>query len=149
MKGRPGVINSKNKAAEPEDGNRPPAAETAGEFGAVRIHQGVIAVIARHAALQAPGVAEMSGSFADGLANIIGKTDRGVRVEMNEHDQSLRLELHVALEYGVRIPEVAWQIQNDVRRAVSEMTGKTVAAVDVIVQEVRMAANQQKEEKKS
>ncbi len=33
---------------------------------AVRIHQGVIAVIARHAALQAPGVAEMSGSFADG-----------------------------------------------------------------------------------
>jgi uncharacterized alkaline shock family protein YloU len=53
----------------------------------------------------------------------------------------------VALEYGVRIPDVAWQIQNDVRRAVTEMTGKTVAAVDVIVQEVRIAARQPQEEK--
>ncbi len=141
------MLKTKNQAAQPNAGAPPPAAETAGDFGAVRIHQGVIALIARHAALQVPGVAEMSGSFADGLANIIGKTDRGVRVEMNEPDQSLRLELHVTLEYGVRIPDVAWQIQNDVRRAVTEMTGKTVAAVDVIVQEVRIMTRQQKEEK--
>ena len=126
-----------------------PAAETVGEYGAVRIHHGVITVIARNAALLVPGVVEMSGSFAEGLANIIGKTDRGVRVAMDEQGQSLRIELHVALEYGVRIPDVAWQIQNDVRRAVAEMTGKTVAAVDVIVQEVRILPNKKKEDMQS
>ncbi len=135
-----------NQTEKPSSDVTPPPAETTGAIGAVRIHPSVIALFARHAALQTPGVVEMSGSFADGLANIIGKTDRGVRGEMNEQDQSLHLELHVALEYGVRIPDVAWQIQNDVRRAVTEMTGKTVAAVDVIVQEVRIAAHQPKEE---
>ncbi|MCA1807981.1 MAG: Asp23/Gls24 family envelope stress response protein [Kiritimatiellia bacterium] len=123
-----------------------PPAEAGSELGAIRIHHGVITIIARTTALRVPGVLDMSGSFAEGLANIIGKADRGVRVDMD--DNSLCLELHVVLEYGRKIPEVAWQIQTEVRRVMEEMTGKNVKTVDVIVQEVRMPANKNKEEEK-
>lgn len=108
-----------------------------GQLGAVQIHNNVIATIARLAALKVPGVVEMSGTFVDGLAGMIGKkaVDRGIHVEIDE--SSVILELHVVLEYGVRIPQVAWQVQHEVREAVEQMTGKTAKAVNVIVQSVR------------
>ena len=107
------------------------------DLGVVQIHNNVIATIARLAALKVPGVAEMSGTFVDGLAGMIGKpvVDRGIRVDFEEN--VVVIELHVVIEFGVRIPHVAWQIQNEVRQAVEQMTGKSVKAVNVIVQALR------------
>lgn len=117
---------------EAEDGT-----DEAGELGAVQIHNNVIASIARLAALKVPGVAEMSGNFVDGLAGMIGKrpADHGIRVDLVE--SAVVLEMHVVMDFGVRIPHVAWQIQNEVRQAVEQMTGKTVKAVNVVVQGLR------------
>jgi len=116
------------------------------ELGAIRIHHNVIAIISRIAALKIPGVADMSGSFADGLAGMLGKstTDRGVKVEVDA--EGVSVELHIIIEYGIRIPQVAWQIQNDVRQAIEDMTGKRVKRVDVVVQGVHLPAHNQKEE---
>jgi uncharacterized alkaline shock family protein YloU len=107
------------------------------ELGAVQIHNNVIATIARLAALKITGVAELSGNFVDGLAGMIGKksTDRGIRVDLV--DNAVVVELHVVLDLGVRIPHVAWQIQNEVRQSVEQMTGKSVKSVNVIVQGLR------------
>lgn len=112
--------------------------EAGTELGAVQIHNSVIASIARLAALRVPGVAEMSGGLVDGLASVIGKktNDRGIRVEVA--DEGVTLEMNVIMDYGVRIPHVAWQVQNEVRQAVEQMTGKGVKAVQVIVQGVKM-----------
>ena len=114
--------------------------ENGHELGSVQIHNSVIAAIARVAALKIPGVVEMSGGLVDGLAGMIGKksSDRGIRVE--HEDATVSLELHVVLDYGTRIPHVAWQIQTEVRTAVEKMTGKPVKAVNVIVQGVRLPA---------
>lgn len=112
-----------------EDGN---------EMGTVRIHNNVIAVIARLAALKVPGVVEMSGTLVDGIAGMIGKksADRGIRVEVEEN--AVAIDLHVVLEYGVRIPQVCWQLQHDICEAVEKMTGKQVKVVNVVVQGVHM-----------
>lgn len=114
--------------------------ENGTELGSVQIHNSVIAAIARVAALKIPGVVELSGGLVDGLVGMIGKktADRGIRVE--HEDSAVSLELHVVLEFGTRIPHVAWQIQTDVRTAVEKMTGKPVKAVNVIVQGVRLPA---------
>ena len=107
------------------------------DLGAVQIHNNVIATIARLAALKVPGVAEMSGTFVEGLAGMIGKpvVDRGIRVDFD--DNHVVIELHVAIDFGIRIPQVAWQIQSEVRQAVEQMTGKSVKAVNVIVQSLK------------
>ncbi len=108
------------------------------DLGAIQIHNNVISIIARLSALKVPGVVEMSGSLVDGLAGMIGKkpADCGIRVDLDENN--VNIELHVVLEYGVRIPQVAWQIQNEVRQAVGQMTGKNVRSVNVVVQSVRL-----------
>lgn len=112
--------------------------ENSNELGTVQIHNSVIAAITREASLKIHGVLELSGGLVDGLAGMIGKKtgDRGIRVE--SEDTAVVIEVHVILAYGVRIPHVAWQIQTEVRKAVEQMTGKPVKAVNVIVQGVRM-----------
>jgi len=108
------------------------------ELGAIRVHNSVIAAIARLAALKVPGVVEMSGSFAEGLASMVGKAsfDHGIKVDLAE--QKVNLDLHIVIAFGVRIPQVAWRIQNDVRKAVEDMTGKKIGLINVIVQGVRL-----------
>lgn len=107
------------------------------ELGTITIHHGVIAVIARLSALKVPGVIEMSGTFTDGIAGLIGKSssDRGIRVEVDSDGVSI--DLNIIVEYGIKIPPVAWQVQSDVRQAVEAMTGKRIKAVNVIIQGLR------------
>jgi len=138
-------MTNEDNAKPAEAAARPDLPDVAGEhleegtdLGAIQIHNNVIAIIARLSALKVPGVVEMSGSIVDGIAGMIGKKslDRGIRVDLD--DNTVTVELHVVLEYGVRIPQVAWQLQNEVRQAVGQMTGKNVRAVNVVVQSVRL-----------
>ena len=113
--------------------------ESATDLGIITINHGVIAAIARVAAFKVPGVHEMSPSFVDGIAGFISKgaLERGIRVEETE-ETGLVITIHVVVEFGVRIPRVAWQLQTDVRDAVQEMTGKKVSQVNVAIQGVQM-----------
>lgn len=123
-----GMLSSETSDEHTDDGT---------DLGAVQIHNNVISSIARSAATKIAGVAEMSGTFVDGLAGMIGKkpVDRGIHVEFV--DNAVVIELHVVLDFGVRIPHVAWQIQNEVKQTVEQMTGKTVRRVNVVVQGLR------------
>lgn len=111
-------------------------------MGSVCIHNDVIAVIAFEAASKVNGVAELSGSVADGIAGMIGKrsSEKGIRVEVE--GDSVKIELSVVLAHGVKIPRVAWDLQQSVKSAVEEMTGKTVAAVNVIVQSIKIPSHE-------
>jgi len=111
------------------------------ELGTVQIHHNVIATIARMAVTKVTGVVEMSGGLVDGIAGMIGKkgADRGIRVDVQ--DNSVVIEVFVVVEYGVRIPHVAWEIQNGVRQAVEQMTGKAVKSVQVNIESVKFPAD--------
>lgn len=111
-----------------------------GALGAVCIHNDVIAAIAHEAASGVPGVSELPGDILDGIAGMIGRktADRGIAVQVE--DDSVALDIRVILEHGAKIPHVAWQIQQSVKDAVEDMTGKNVSAVNVIVQGIKTAA---------
>jgi uncharacterized alkaline shock family protein YloU len=116
--------------------------EPGGGLGTVQIHNSVIAGIARIAALGVAGVSELSTGFVEGIAAALGTKKsmaRGIRVTLD--GDFVTLEVHVIVNYGIRIPHVAWQVQSEVRRAVEQMTGKTVRNVQVIVQGVKLPAN--------
>jgi uncharacterized alkaline shock family protein YloU len=143
---QPDGVEQRLRGDEPET-ETSDGSDAGTDLGAIRIHHGVIAVIARLAALKVPGVVDMSGSFTDGIASMISKNvgDRGIKVEVD--GQAVSLEMNIVIEYGVRIPQVAWRIQNDVRHAVEDMTGKKVKAVDVVIQGVKCEEDKQQEGK--
>jgi uncharacterized alkaline shock family protein YloU len=114
-------------------------AEASGsEYGLIRINNNVIAIIAHETAKKVPGVVELQGSLADGIAGMIGKKakDKGIRIE-KENEELLTIDLTVVLEFGVKIPEICLQLQSAVKDAVEGMTGQQVYAVNVVVQGIR------------
>ena len=113
----------------------------------IEISNDVVAVIAGMAASEVSGVAEMSGGFAGGISEVLsGKKNlaKGIKVEILENKES-RIDVNIIVEYGARIPEVAFEIQKRVKKSVENMTGLNVLEVNVHVQGVSTV---QKEEKK-
>ena len=135
--------DKKKSITDPYLGNE--LTDEGSDLGAIMVHQGVIAIIARIAALKVPGVVEMSGSFTDGIANMIGRNSGESGVRVNMQGQKVDLEMNIVIKYGVRIPQVAWRIQNDVRHAIEDMTGKKVKAVDVVIQGVNCLSETKQE----
>ncbi|GAB6099032.1 Asp23/Gls24 family envelope stress response protein [Halanaerocella petrolearia] len=114
--------------------------------GAIRIANEVVSIIAGLAATEVEGVAGMSGGLAGGIAEMLGRKNlsKGVQVEVGETETAI--DLYVIMKYGVKIPEVAWNIQDNVKQAIEGMTGLDVVEVNVHVQGVSFHEEQEEEE---
>lgn len=106
------------------------------DYGEVKIVDDVIATIAGLAAIEVKGVAGMSGGFVGGIAEMLGKKSlsKGVKVEIKE--KIAIIDLYIIVEYGTKIPDVAWKIQESVKKTVETMTGIEVNEVNIHVQGV-------------
>ncbi len=103
----------------------------------IKIADDVIAVISGKAVSEIQGVYEMSGGFAGGISEVLsGKKNlsKGIKVVATEKDA--KIDVNIIVEYGVRIPEIAFEIQTKVKKAVETMTGLKVTEVNVHVQGV-------------
>ena len=123
--------------------------EIALENSNIKIADDVVAVIAGVAVSEVQGGYEMSGGFAGGISEVLsGKKNlaKGIKVEINE--KTTKIDVNIIVEYGTRIPDVAFEIQNKVKKAVETMTGLTVSEVNVHVQGVNTsnALTEKKEE---
>lgn len=116
------------------------------ELGAIRIADEVVAIIAGLAATEVKGIAGMSGGLAGGIAEMLGRKNlaKGVKVEVGEKEAAI--DLFCIVEYGVRIPEVATRVQQNVKEAVETMTGLRVVEVNVHIQGVSFPQPEPKEE---
>ena len=116
----------------------------------IKIADDVIAVIAGAAASEVPGVSSMAGGFAGGISEVFsGKKNfaKGIKVEAGEKET--KIDVNIIVEYGARIPDVALEIQNRVKKAVEGMTGLKVVEVNVHVQGVNTEANTETSEKET
>lgn len=105
--------------------------------GQIQIHNDVFSMIAHETAMKVPGVVELSGTLGDAIAGVMGKKDRGIRVE-KENEDVRSINLTVVIEYGICIPEICQQLQTMVKKAVEEMTGQLIYKVNVFVAGVRV-----------
>lgn len=106
-------------------------------MGIVKISDEVVGVIAGLATTEIKGIVGMSASLVGGITQILtGKKNlsKGVKVSVGEN--SAAIDLYVVVEYGVRIPDVALKVQENVKRAVQSMTGLDVSAINIHVQNV-------------
>jgi len=112
----------------------------------IQIADDVVAIIAGKAVSEVEGVASMAGGFAGGISEVLsGKKNlsKGIKVDIGEKEA--KIDVNIIVEYGVRIPDVAFEIQNRVKKAVEAMTGLNVSNVNVHVQGVK-TVNEEKEE---
>lgn len=107
--------------------------------GTITFANEVLATIAGLAACDIEGVAGMVGSLKDGFTGILGKKNlsKGVKVAVNENVVSV--DVRIIVNYGVIVPDVCGNIQRSVKNALETMTGLSVAAVNIMVEGVKVS----------
>ena len=104
----------------------------------IKISNDVVAVIAGVAVSEVQGVASMAGGFAGGISEVLsGKKNLSKGIKVDTDEKEVKIDVNIIVEYGSRIPDVAFEIQNRVKKSVENMTGLKVAEVNVHVQGVK------------
>lgn len=108
------------------------------EKDVMAVSDDVLAVCAINATLKTEGVAEMAG----GITNIISKGIRGKDLvakgaKVTRNKENIEIDLHVIVSYGCKIPQVAWDIQDNVKKEIRSMTNMKLNAVNIHVEGVK------------
>ena len=107
------------------------------ENDGIKISDDVVAVIAGVAVSEVPGVSGMAGGFAGGFSEVFsGKKNLAKGIKADIEENKAKIDVNIIVEYGSRIPDVAFEIHNRVKKAVENMTGLKVEEVNVHVQGV-------------
>ena len=116
------------------------ALEIENELGKIEISTDVIANIAGGTVVESYGIVGMASKnqVRDGFEELLGKENysRGVLVEHNEG--KLKIELYIIVGYGVKISEVAANVQSTVKYKLEKTLGLNIEAVNIHVQGVRI-----------
>ena len=116
----------------------------------IKIADDVVSVIAGKAVSEISGVAGMAGGFAGGISEVFsGKKNlsKGIKVDVGEKE--VKIDVNIIVEYGARIPDIAFEIQNRVKKAVETMTGLNVSSVNVHVQGVNIPEDKKEEKEET
>ncbi len=131
------IINHTGKGVVNVEENILSEIPTVEETGIVRISDEVIGVIAGLAASEIEGVAGMSAGLVGDISNkITGKKSNSKGVKVTMDNGLVVIDLHMSVEYGVKIPEMSMKVQSNVKSTVETMTGLNVALVNIYVQNV-------------
>ena len=104
------------------------------KLGSVKISDEVIAVCVLNATLKTKGVSGLSGGLTDSISkNLLGKDPLYKGIKISQGEDSVVIDVYVIVEYGVKIPAVAWDIQENVKNEVVEMIEMPVNAVNIHV----------------
>ena len=111
----------------------------------VKIANAAVATYAGIAVSEVSGVYGMAGGFAGITEALSGKRNlaKGIKVDVGEKDA--KIDVNIIVEYGARIPEVAFEIQSRVKKSVENMTGLKVLEVNVHVQGVHAVTEKNEE----
>ncbi|MBC7766120.1 MAG: Asp23/Gls24 family envelope stress response protein [Hyphomonadaceae bacterium] len=112
------------------------------EIGSIKIADDVIATIAGVAASEIKGVVSMNQSIASGIAELLGKKNLGKGVRVENKEDATNIDLYISVEYGTRIPEIAWQIQENVKKSLESLAGIKVGKVNIHVEGVALMKTQ-------
>jgi len=112
--------------------------EISNEFGTIRIADEVVSTVAGLAAADVEGVASMSGGWSTDLVEKLGKKSYGKGIKVEVIDEETKIDIFIVVEFGYQIPDVAENVQKEVKMAVETMTGLSVTAVNVHIVGVSM-----------
>ena len=102
-------------------------------LGKVEIAPEVIEVIAGIAAAEVEGIAHMRGNFATGVVEKLGKKNHGKGVKVDLTGETIKVDLYCVMKFGVSIPKVAQEVQDNIREALLNMTAIDAGEVNIHV----------------
>ena len=100
--------------------------------GNIKISDEVISTIAAVAVSEIEGANTVGGTFG-GIVEKFSKKNytKGIKVTSNEG--TITIDVNIVVDFGIKIHEVAWNVQNNVKKNVELMSGLEVDKVNIHV----------------
>ncbi len=111
------------------------------KLGAVKIADEVVAIIAGLAATEVEGVSSMAGNITNEIVSRLGMKNLSKGIVVEVLDNEVKVDVAINIAYGYSIPDVSTKVQEKVKNAIENMTGLTVAIVNVRIASVDMAGD--------
>ena len=109
-------------------------------LGEVKIADEVVAIIAGLAAMEVEGVASMAGNATREIISKLGVKSLSKGANVDVLDGIVTVSLNLNLKYGYSIMEISGKVQEKVKAAIENMTGLTVADMNIRIAGVEMDA---------
>ena len=124
--------------ASPTAGKSTTALIQSRQWGRIEVFPSAVAAIAGHAATRCYGISGMAGrGLRDGFAELLRRENVDKGVDVVQEDEGLVIDVYVIVQYGIRISEVAHNLQETVKFEVERSVNVPVVRVNVNVQGVR------------
>lgn len=102
--------------------------------GDIRISEDVIGALATQALLSVEGVRPASAGIVANL-RLGRKGSSGVRISVSEGNPPIvQVDTYIIVKYGLRLPDISWDVQESVKEQIERYTGYTVKEVNVTIQ---------------
>ncbi len=112
--------------------------ERSNDFGQVNISHDAIASLAGGVVTESYGVVGMASQkvLKDGLAELLKKENYSKGVVVKENEDGLELDLYIIIGFGVKISEVVFEIQKNVKYVLEKSLDVKFSSINVYVQGV-------------
>ncbi len=117
--------------------------------GKIRISEDVIAQLATKALNSVEGVSPANPGI---MANLrLGrKTINGVRISISDAEiPEILVDAYISVKYGLRIPDVCWDVQEAVKEQIERFTGYSIKGVNIYVQGITFAEKKAPEDQEA
>lgn len=100
-----------------------------------KIPDEIVAICAMKAVLRTEGVHDLAGGFTENISkSLLGREATSKGIKISQDKEGIIIDVHVNVKYNVKIPIVAWDIQENVKKDVEEITEKPIFQVNIHVQ---------------
>ncbi len=117
------------------------ANKTENSIGNIHISDEVVAMCAVKGAVGTEGVVSVWSGITDNIKenilNNLGKTSNLKGVKVSQDDGNVVIDLYIIVEYGYKIPDVAWEVQENVKKEVESVTDLTAKEINIHIQGVQ------------
>lgn len=114
--------------------------------GNIKISEEVIITIASVAVSEIEGVSSTGTGLVDEIARRLSKKPVASGIKAVITEDTVTVDINIVVKYGVKIPEVAWNVQDAIKKETELMTGLTVDKVNVRVVGIDIPAEEKVQE---
>jgi uncharacterized alkaline shock family protein YloU len=109
-------------------------------LGKITISPAVVAQVVAQTAARCYGVVGLGGGARAKVVRLLPRNRSAPGISVATDADGIALELHVVVEYGLNLAEVAATVRSQVQYEVERLTGLRVRSVDVHIEDVRQSA---------